>query len=378
MPILGDSARILGVLGAPTYSFLRTIEEGSTAETKLYEHTVLGGLRVQKSISVLGLPDGVASSEPRLLESLDHPRLIKVREAQWDPDHDPSLKVITFTTDYFEGKSIHSALVEGHTFSTAESVAIVGCVLDALHYLHVSAGVVHRDIKPGNVMLNAARNEGFVGDFGSAAYMGGADSQQVDASGGTLLYRPPEYADGLLDMRSDLYSTGLTMFELLNGPFDYAALDGDLLSERAAAGKPTLMPRHLRFQPWVSPSLVRFVKRLMAADPGGRFPSADEALRVLRGLRYVDWAPAGPGEWIGRWPPRQVAARQRLLRVSVEDLRGRQVGQVKVTAATSTNGGDTWRNYARFERRVPGADAARELARVFREAEAAAQSVATR
>lgn len=377
MAILGDSARILGVLGAPTYSFLRTIEEGSTAETKLYEHTVLGGLRVQKSLSVLGLPDGVARSEPRLLESLDHPHLIKVREAQWDPDHDEALKVITFTTDYYEGQSIHAALIEGHTFSSADAVAVIGCVLDGLHYLHVSAGVVHRDIKPGNVMLNATRNLGFVGDFGSAAYLD-ADTRQVDASGGTLLYRPPEYSAGSLDVRSDLYSTGLTMFELLNGPFDYAALDGDVILERAEAGKPTLMPRHFRFQPWVSPSLVRFVRRLMAADPESRFASADQALRSLRGLRFVDWAPVSSAEWVGRWPPRQVSTRQRLLRVTTEPLAGRYVGHVSMTAATSTDGGQTWRRYARFERRVPEAEAASSLARVFRDVEAAAQSVATR
>lgn len=377
MAILGDSARILGVLGAPTYSFLRTIEEGSAAETKLYEHTVLGGLRVQKSISVLGLPDGVARSEPRLLESMDHPHLIKVRDAQWDPDHDESLKIITFTTDYYEGQSIHAALNEGHPFGSADAVAIVDCVLDGLHYMHVSAGVVHRDIKPGNVMLNAARNQGFVGDFGSAAYLD-EDSRQVDASGGTLLYRPPEYSSGSLDVRSDLYSTGLTMFELLNGPLDYEALDGDALLERAEAGKPTLMPRHLRFQPWVSPSLVKFVRRLMAASPESRFASADEALTSLRGLRYVDWTPVSSAEWIGKWPPRQVSTRQRMLRVSTEPLGGRHVGHVSVTAATSTDGGQTWRRYARFARRVPEVEAAGALGLVFRDVEAAAQSVATR
>lgn len=377
MAILGDSARIVGVLGTPTYSFLRTIEEGNTAETKLYEHTVLGGLHVQKSISVLGLPDGVARSEPRLLERLDHPHLIKVREAQWDPDHDPSLKIITFTTAYYEGKSIHAALDEGHQFSTAESVAIIDCVLDALHYLHASAGVLHRDIKPGNVLLNTSRNQGFVGDFGSAAYLSPA-ARQVDASGGTLLYRPPEYASGSLDVRGDLYSTGMTMFELLNGAFDYAALDPDKLAERADAGKPTLMPRHLAFQPWVSPSLVKFVRKLMATDRQNRFATADEALRALRNLKFVDWAPAGADSWIGRWPPRQPKSRQRLLRVGIESLSGRYAGLVLVSAASSTDGGRTWRRYARFERRVPEADAASALDAVFRAVEETAQSVATR
>lgn len=377
MAILGDSARVLSLLGTPTYSFLRTIEEGDTAETKLYEHAVLGGLRVQKSISVLGLPDGVARSEPRILETLDHPRLIKVRDAQWDPDYDPTLKVITFTTDYYEGESVHAALSAGHVFSSAEAVAIIDCVLDGLHYLHASAGMVHRDIKPGNVLLNAERNQGFVGDFGSAAYLD-TGTGKVDASGGTLLYRPPEYSSGSLDVRSDLYSVGLTMFELLNGPFPYDVLNGSSLQARSDDGKPTLMPRFLKFRAWVSPSLATFVRRLLATDPDRRFQSADDALRTLRSLRYIDWRPTSSDHWAGRWPPRQPKDRQRLLRVSVEVLSGRRRGQVKICAASSTDGGSTWRNYARFERRVPTADIATALEDVFRMVEAAAQSVAAR
>lgn len=373
MAILGDSARLLR---APTYTFLRTIVEGNAGETRLYEHQLLGGYRVQKSVSVLGLPDGVANSEPGLLEQLDHAHIIKVREAQWDPDFDESLKIITFTTDYYEGESIHAALTDGHQFSTTDAIGIIDCVLDGLHYVHVTCGIVHRDIKPGNVMLNAERNQGYIGDFGSAAYLVDLD-QRVEAAGGTLLYRPPEYSTGYLDARSDLYSTGMTMFELLNGPFDYAALDHGALERRADEGKVTLTAKHLTFVPWVSPHVTKFVRKLMNARAELRFASADEALRALRELRYVDWKQTSQFDWEGRWPPRQAPNRQRLLRVHAEPLRGRFRGQVRLTADWSGDQGLSWRGYARLTRRVAAGDNA-ALATFFRDVESAAQAVPVR
>lgn len=369
MAILGDAR----VLGRPTYSFLRTIAEGNTAVTRLYTHDVLGVLQVQKTISLVGLAGGIIDSEPRLLEALDHPRVIKVREAQWDPDADPTLRAITFTTNYYPGESIHAALEAGHSFSTSEALGIIRCMLEGLHYLHATAGIVHRDIKPGNVMLDELRLEGFVGDLGSAAYLEEA-ANDVSASGGTLLYRPPEYASGRLDVRSDLYSTGLTAFEMLNGALDYDGIDANDLERRAARGRQALAPRHLVFQPWVGPAVVRFVKKLMDPEPDRRFQSADAALSALDNLRYVDWRTLGPGLWEGRWPPRLPTSRQRLLAIDVHPESGRYVGQATLKARSSRDGGRTWRGYARLTRRASTEDVS-ALASLFRDVEAAAQAV---
>lgn len=372
MAILGDAREF----GRPSYSFLRTIAEGNTAITRLFRHDVLNVDQVQKTISLVGLADGIIDSEPRLLEALDHPRVIKVREAQWDPDADPALKAITFTTNYYPGESIHAALAAGHVFSTNEALGILQCMLEGLHYLHVTAGIVHRDVKPGNIMLDSDRAEGFVGDLGSAAYIEKATGG-VSASGGTLLYRPPEYASGQLDARSDLYSAGLTLFEMLNGPFGYASLDAAVLVQRAEDGKPTLFPRQLAFQPWVSPAVVSFVKKLIHPDPARRFQSADAALRALAVLRYVDWQQAAPNKWIGRWPPRQPRRKQRLLRVRAEPCAGRFAGMMLLSAASSKDEGRSWRNYASLARRIRAGDGA-ALGTFFRDVESAAQSVAVR
>ncbi|HEY0339536.1 MAG TPA: hypothetical protein VGC34_01915, partial [Steroidobacteraceae bacterium] len=93
-------------LNRPTYSFLQTISEGSNSICRLVEHEIFGQQMVQKTISLLGVPDGLARSEPRLLVGLDHDHLVRVREAQWDPDYPVDQMMVTFVTEYYEGKSV--------------------------------------------------------------------------------------------------------------------------------------------------------------------------------------------------------------------------------------------------------------------------------
>ncbi|MDQ0727473.1 protein kinase [Microbacterium sp. W4I20] len=375
MAILGDSARIKDFQPA-AYSFLRTIQEGNTGVTRLYRHTVFGKLFVQKTVSMLGMPNAVATNEPKLLEDLQHQRLIRVRDAQWDADYPATTKALTFVTDYYEGESIHAALQDGHQFAAKAALDIAACILEGLAYLHATKRYVHGDIKPGNIMLNGPRTEGFVGDFGSAAALDPVKGTAA-AAGGTLLYRPPEYASGEVDERADLYSTGLTLFEMLNGPLDYDALANASLDRRASEGKPAIGASHLSFRPWVGPAVASFVRKLMHADLAKRFQTADEALRALHKLTYVNWAKVGDGEWCGVWPPRERAARQRLLKVTAADLGGRNAGYQQLSASWSRDGGNTWRGYARFARRTAvGDDAA--LAEFFRLVEEEAQSVAVR
>ncbi len=120
--------------------------------------------------------------------------------------------------EYVEGHTVRELLKDGTAIPINEAVDIVDGVLRALEYAH-RAGIVHRDIKPGNVMLTP-RGEVKVMDFGIARAM--ADSQatmtQANSVVGTAQYLSPEQARGeVVDTRSDLYSTGCLLFELLTG-----------------------------------------------------------------------------------------------------------------------------------------------------------------
>lgn len=365
-------------LTKPSYTFLQSIHEGTAGICKMFHHDVFGCVVVSKTISLFGLPGGVAKSEPRLLKDLDHDRLVSVLEAQWDPDADPSLQLVTFTTDYCEGRSVHTALEEGHRFSINEALVIVADVLDALAYLHDDNRLVHRDIKPGNVLLDGPRRRGFVGDLGSAAEL---ENGRVPAGAGTPLYIAPEASSGVVDNHVDLYGAGMVLLEMFNGPFPYDELDHDKIDARLAKGQRALPDRMFRPAPWVPPKAASLVRALCARNPNARPSTASAALRRAGDAAGVDWRRvrgAGlAGEWQGRWPTNQPVARARTHRVVAEPIEtGRNRGKVLLTAGWRTAAG-AWRGYARLRTRVDAEDPD-ALARFFRAVEAEAHAAPTR
>ncbi|KQY55818.1 hypothetical protein ASD11_15045 [Aeromicrobium sp. Root495] len=368
-------------LDRPTYDILKSsLGNGTTGEVILTFHEIFGKEIVQKTVSLLGNPDGVAKSEPRVLESLDHPHLINVREAQWDPEKDLSLECITFTSDYYPGRCIHHALsIDGHRFSVGDTLAIVEGILDALNYLHETRNLLHRDIKPPNVMLDEARRHAYVGDLGSAATRDAAG--QAKPYGGTPLYQPPEAAAGTLDVRSDLYGVGAVMVEMLNGPHDYENIDRDSVDRRLALGRRALPDRFYRPAPWVPAPVVSVLRRLVAAKPADRYQSAHEALRAVRDIRCVSWVQVSGGGlvgcWQGNYPTHLSPAQTRVYQVTAAPVTsGRHAGMVSYVARWRHKDAVDWRNYASLATRAPEDDD-RALAAFFREVEAKAHSAPT-
>lgn len=367
-------------LKRPSYSFLQTIAEGNVGECRLFNHDVLGFPVVSKTVSLVGIPGGIASTsgEPHLLKELKHDRIVKLLEAQWDPDWDPSLRVVTFTTDYCEGRSVFAALDENHQFSTGDALKITADVLDALAYLHEEKGVLHRDIKTGNVLLDVTRCRGFVCDLGSAAYLDAAGS--APRGGGTPLYLAPEATTGSLTVRSDLYSLGVVLLELLNGPFPYDEIDPDKVDERLDQGRRALPDRCYEPAPWVPLPVATFVRKLTAKNVSNRPVSAAAALKMINDAKITSWVRQGGvglvGSWLGSWPSIVPPVRRRNLRVSATMINsGKHCGKVLLEAADRAPGKAIWRGYANLTRRVPANDAA-ALAAFFREVEGRAQAIA--
>ena len=212
------------------YEVRSLIGRGGMAQVHLGRDTRLSRLVAIKMLRIDLARDAVFQTrfrrEAQASASLNHPNIVAVYDTGDEPVRGSDGKVISvpyIVMEYVEGHTVKELLSDATPVPIPEAVEITSGVLNALQYAH-SAWLVHRDIKPGNVMLT---NSGKVKvmDFGIARAL--ADSQatmtQTNAVIGTAQYLSPEQARGeSVDERSDIYSAGCLLFELLTGqaPFN--------------------------------------------------------------------------------------------------------------------------------------------------------------
>lgn len=362
----------------PTYTKITPVDIGNTGVGYTSEHELFNRKTFQKTISLLGLEDGVAYDEPRFLKTFDNDFIVDVWEAQWDPDPQwRGVKAITLVMPLYEGGSIQDALDEGHAFSVGAAVDVTCGVLDALHYLHVNERVLHREVKARNVMLDADRRHPYVGDFGTAVRIpAGQETAGVVSS--AALSRPPESHTGVYSPKGDVYGAGMVLLECLNGRLPYEQLDRDRMEERLGQGKHSVVARLLKPAPHVPPSVGRILKKMLGPDPDRR-PTALQAQRALERAEHLDWQTRADGDhtvWDGRWPPAGREGHGRVYEVRAQPINsGRYRGEMLLSARWRRVGTVDWRHFKSLERRVSPGDTV-ALARFFRDAEAAAHKSA--
>jgi serine/threonine-protein kinase len=181
--------------------------------------------------------------------------------------------------EYVEGHTVRDILKEGAAAPIDEAIEIVAGVLTGLEYAH-AAGLVHRDIKPANIMLTPT-GAVKVMDFGIARVLAdvGQTMTQTQAVVGTAQYLSPEQARGEnVDARSDLYSTGCVLFELLCGRPPFLG-DSPVSVAYQHVREPAPVPSS--FAPDVPPALDRVVMRALAKDRNARYSTAQDFLADL-------------------------------------------------------------------------------------------------
>ena len=221
--------------------------------------------------------------EIKLLASLDHPNIAQLRTALTLQNR------LVMVMEYVEGTTLAARLEQG-PIPPDEAIGYINQVLTALAYAHAKS-VIHRDIKPANMMLTPNGTVKLM-DFGIARAKGDASMTVTGTTLGSLFYMSPEQVKGgTVDPRSDLYSLGVSLYEMVTGelPFkagsDYSIMTAQL-QERP---KP---PNEVR--PGLPPQMNGIILHSMAKEPLERFQSADEFRQALDAVRQSIPASAAP------------------------------------------------------------------------------------
>jgi tRNA A-37 threonylcarbamoyl transferase component Bud32 len=225
--------------------------------------------------------------EAALLAIVDHPGVIRTHAAGYVDGR------AVLVTEYIDGHTLADELVNG-PLPQHRVIQLAGHLADALTATH-RTGLVHRDIKPHNIMVLEGGSTKLI-DFGLAVL--GYTPVDADAAVGTFVYTAPEQSGMLkrpVDGRADLYSLGATLFECLTGAPPFVCGDvGELLRMHAAAPVPDVRT----LCPDVDPVLAAIITRLLAKDPDDRHSSATALRAELAGCVGAESSPADkPMDW---------------------------------------------------------------------------------
>jgi serine/threonine-protein kinase len=298
-PLIDQLTAALG----PGYSIERELGGGGMSRV-----FVAFDADLERRVAVKVMPEHLAASvsvdrfkrEILLSAGLQHPHIVGVLSAG------VFAGLPYFVMPYVEGESLGTRLESGGALSVRQTVSILKDVSRALAYAH-ERGVVHRDIKPHNILL--AAGAATVTDFGVAKALSSARRTGGDRGGtltsagtslGTPLYMAPEQAaaDPDIDHRADIYALGVTAYEMLAGKPPFAGLPPRALLAARMSEDP---PRIAILRPDVPAALADLVMRCLARDPADRPQTADELLAALDDPAVVSGAFTAPARPVSGW-----------------------------------------------------------------------------
>jgi serine/threonine-protein kinase len=276
------------VVPGTRYQVLRLIGAGGMGRVYEVEHVELGKRFVLKALQreLSRRNDLVARlrNEWRALARLEHPNIVNVTDAGTSETGVPF-----YVMERLEGETLAQVLHRYRRLLPQHALPIAAGILEGLHAAH-QIGVVHRDVKPPNIFLTGPTSVKVL-DFGIAKIKDAKDV--ITARGlavGTPRYMSPEQAQGTgVDARSDIYATGLMLFEMVSGvgPFDDARDHSELLLAHLGRRAPLLSSLCV-----VAPELDAIVAAMLAKDPRERPGNARQVADTLRALaeRYASYA----------------------------------------------------------------------------------------
>lgn len=219
---------------------------------------------------------GIAAflSEARTAAKLNHPNIVQVFAVGEE-------KGICFMAmNYIEGKTLKTKLAEEKKLYIDEALHITQQVAEALYFAWEEAKLIHRDVKPENIMINS-EGVAILTDLGLAIHQ--KECQKgMDISGTPSYMGPEQFAGEKLDTRSDIYSLGITLYQMLSGnlPFEGQTLNTVAKQHFYESPKPLA-----KIIPFIPVAVSSFVDKMIAKHPNDRFQNMDELLRQLWKIR---------------------------------------------------------------------------------------------
>ena len=263
------------------YKILRTIGSGGFGTVYLADDTWIDKKVALKVPHKQGVDFGELLREPRLLASLNHPNIVTILTAEKQEN------VFFIVMDFVQGESLEAIIARDGALDLPRALDYTCQICNAIDHAH-RQGVIHRDLRPANVLIGD--NDMLkVADFGTSRFL------EIAAHGTTVIgsppYMAPEQFHGKAVFASDLYSLGVTMYQMLTGMLPYdtpSAADLDRLLRGELVSAPRLR------NPKIPKAINDIVLKAMAPDISQRYQRAGELLDDVLAARGTQPADAAP------------------------------------------------------------------------------------
>lgn len=258
------------------YEIIKTIGEGGMANVYLANDTIL-----ERNVAIKVLRGDLSSDEKFIrrfkrealsVSNLSHPNIVEVYDVG---EEDGNYYIVM---EYIEGKTLKQLLQKRGALTLTEVLDIMSQLTDGLAHAH-EAYIIHRDIKPQNIMIE---DNGLVKitDFGIATAINSTQLTQTNSVMGSVHYLPPEQANGKgATIKSDIYSLGILMYELLTGSVPFK---GDTAVEIALKHMKEKMPSVRKQNPTIPQSVENIILKATAKNPKNRYDSVREMYADLQ------------------------------------------------------------------------------------------------
>jgi serine/threonine-protein kinase len=212
-------------------------------------------------------------TEAKALAKLEDPNIIRIYDLRADEDR------WFIVMEFVEGINLLNKIKQDGYFKWQEGLPILKQVLKGIGHAHM-AGIIHRDIKPNNIMITRDQIVKIT-DFGLAKDQGKRITTLSLSSGGTLFYMSPEHVKGIsfTDKRSDIYSIGMTFYEMITGSVPLQSFESDFDIREAIMRKD--LPKPSVYNPDIPPLLDNIVMKSLAKDPEDRYQNAEAMLDAI-------------------------------------------------------------------------------------------------